>query len=324
MDSKLIELSKIAHNLVANCMGTRPGETVLIVTDTLVSSRIPMALAAQARAIGADPVIVTMTPRTKNGEDPPAAVAEAMKRAQVILAPTTASIYHTSAKHEAQKAGARGVLKVLHVEELWYDGGMSADFFEIRKKAEILAGLLRKTDTARVTTPAGTDLTMRIAGREPKGWLCGICRNPGDMSAMPGGEVSLPPIEETAQGIVLVEVAMTEVGAVRNPIRMIVEKGKVVRIEGAEEAHRLREIIRGVENATNIAELGIGLNPKAKLIGEIYESKKRLGTIHIGIGDNTWGYGGDVSSDIHLDGLMLDVTLELDGQTVIKDGQLLF
>lgn len=324
MDNKFIELSKIAHNLVANCMGTQPGETVLIVTDTLVSDRIPVALAAQARAIGADPVIVTMTPRQKNGEDPPPPVAEAMKRAQVILAPTTASIYHTSAKHEAQKAGARGVLKVLHVEDLWYNGGMSADFFEVRKKAETLAALLRKTDMIHVTTPAGTDLTMRIAGREPKGWLCGVCRNPGEVSAMPGGEVSLPPLEGTTEGIAIVQVAMTEVGAVRSHIRMVVEKGEVVQIEGQEEAYRLREIIKGVKNATNIAELGIGLNPKARLIGEIYESKKRLGTIHIGIGDNAWGYGGNVRSDIHLDGLMLDVTLEFDGRTVIKDGELLF
>ena len=57
----------------------------------------------------------------------------------------------------------------------------------------------------RVTSPAGTDLRATCEGRAPMAWLTGICRNPGEVSALPGGEVSLPPVEGTSEGIVVWE-----------------------------------------------------------------------------------------------------------------------
>ena len=74
---------------------------------------------------------------------------------------------------------------------------MTADFLAIRERAERLAALWRPRDEVRITSPAGTDLRATVTGREPMAWLTGICRNPGEVSALPGGEVSLPPLEGT-------------------------------------------------------------------------------------------------------------------------------
>jgi leucyl aminopeptidase (aminopeptidase T) len=65
---------------------------------------------------------------------------------------------------------------------------------------------------------------------------------------------------------------------------------------------RAGQYIAGVE-CRNIAELGIGLNPKSRLTGGITEVKKRLGTAHMALGDSAAGYGGKVTSDVHLDGM---------------------
>ncbi len=63
------------------------------------------------------------------------------------------------------------------------------------------------------------------------------------------------------------------------------------------------ELIDGVSAATNIGELGIGLNPVARITDDITETKKRIGTAHLALGDSAGGYGGIVISTIHLDGM---------------------
>jgi leucyl aminopeptidase (aminopeptidase T) len=198
---------------------------------------------------------------------------------------------------------------------------MTADFTQIREVAERLAQRLRGARSVRVISPAGTDITASIEGREPKGWLTGICRNRGEVSAYPGGEVSLPPVEGTATGKVVVERVMTDVGRIATPITLVVERGEVVGIEGGPEADALRSHIEGVKNATNIGEIGIGLNPAARLNDDITESKKRLGTAHVAMGDSAGEYGGNVISDVHLDGMVLDAQIEVDGEVVVDRGQ---
>jgi leucyl aminopeptidase (aminopeptidase T) len=199
---------------------------------------------------------------------------------------------------------------------------MTADFTAIRPTAERLAERLRAADSIRVTSPAGTDVTVRIGGREPRGWYSGIVRNPGEVSAFPGGEVSFPPLEGTAQGTIVFERVMTDLGALEQPITVSVEDGHAVAFDGGTSAERLRALVRDVPGATNIAELGIGLNDAARLGDDITESKKKLGTAHFALGDNAGGYGGVVECPLHVDGMLLDVTVSLDGDDVVRAGAL--
>ncbi|KKM12395.1 hypothetical protein SY88_04450 [Clostridiales bacterium PH28_bin88] len=74
--------------------------------------------------------------------------------------------------------------------------------------------------------------------------------------------------------------------------------------------------------AANLAEMGIGTNERAIVTGNILEDEKVMGTVHVAFGDNK-GLGGTVEAGIHLDGLILRPTLEIDGQVVIKEGKLL-
>ena len=80
-----------------------------------------------------------------------------------------------------------------------------------------------------------------------------------------------------------------------------------MRFEGGVEARALEQHIAGVTNATNIAELGIGHQSDVAPHGDITEVKKRLGTAHMALGDSAAGYGGLVSSEVHLDGMIMDV-----------------
>jgi leucyl aminopeptidase (aminopeptidase T) len=246
-----------------------------------------------------------------------------MAVADVCLCVASRSIYHTGATGRARLAGTRGCFNAPAGLDAWTDGAMTADMTAIRAVAERLAGRLRGATWVHVTSPAGTDVTVSTAGREPRGWYTGIVRRPGEVSAFPGGEVSFPPVEGTANGVIVFEHVVTDLGLLGAPIRITVHDGLAVAIEGGDDAGRLRALIDGVPGATNVAELGIGLNPAARIGADITETKKREGTAHMALGDNAGGYGGVVECDLHLDGMLFGVTVEIDGDAVVRDGEVL-
>ena len=208
-----------------------------------------------------------------------------MAAADVVLCAASTSLYHTTAKAAAQRAGARGDFNAPYRGDAWRAGAMTADFLAIRERAERLAALWRRSREIRITSPAGTDLRATVGGREPMAWLTGICRNPGEVSALPGGEVSLPPLEGTSEGVVVWERVASDLGALDGPVTITVRAGRAVGIVGGASAERLRAIVASVVDADNIGEIGIGLNPAARIGDEITEAKKAFGTVHIALGD---------------------------------------
>ena len=70
----------------------------------------------------------------------------------------------------------------------------------------------------------------------------------------------------------------------------------------------------------NLAELGIGTNPKAASVESTLEAEKIKGTVHIAIGDNSH-IGSSVEADLHEDFVVWAPDLFLDGELVIRSGE---
>jgi leucyl aminopeptidase (aminopeptidase T) len=314
-------VASTARRVVVDYLAIQPGERFAIIVDTRTDDEIPMELARAALDLGADPVVVTIAPRARSGAEPPATAAAAMAAADVVLCAASTSLYHTAAKAAAQRAGVRGDFNAPFRADAWANGAMTADLAEIRRRAERLAALWRGTCDVRVTSPAGTDLRATVTGREPVAWLTGICRNPGEVSALPGGEVSLPPVEGTADGVIVWELVASDLRTLDEPVRIEVRAGRATAIDGGRSADQLREIVASVRDADNIGEIGIGLNPSARIGDDITEAKKAFGTVHIALGDSANEYGGLVESDVHLDGLVIAPTVEFDGRPIVVDGR---
>jgi leucyl aminopeptidase (aminopeptidase T) len=319
----MVSVDDVARRVVGDYLGVASGEAFLLVTDQTVPGVLADALLAAADDLGVDPVHTLIRTRRTSGQEPPAAVAAAMEAADVCLCIASRSIYHTEAAGRARLAGTRGCFNAPAVLSAWTEGAMTADYLAIRAVAERLAGRLRGAQWVRVTSPAGTDATVSVEGREPRGWLTGIVRKPGEVSAFPGGEVSFPPVEGRSTGVIVFERCVTDLGGIAEPIRITLEDGLAKTIEGGDDAGRLRALIAGVAGATNIGELGIGLNPAARVSDDITETKKRAGTAHLALGDSAGGYGGTVESAVHLDGMCFDVTIAIDGDVVVRDGEVL-
>jgi leucyl aminopeptidase (aminopeptidase T) len=74
-------------------------------------------------------------------------------------------------------------------------------------------------------------------------------------------------------------------------------------------------------DGTNVAELGIGTNEKAQLTGNLLEDEKILGTCHVAFGASA-AIGGTVQVAVHLDCVVLEPDLSVDGQPLVRGGRL--
>jgi aminopeptidase len=313
-----IELLNAAHVAVRDCMGVKKDEKVLVVTDEPLRT-IGYALWTAAKELGAEVLLMEILPRKTNGEEPPREVAELMKMVDVVLCPTAKSLTHTDARRNACAQGAR-IATLPGVTEEIMIRCMNADYNKIAERTFKLCAMMEKTDTIRVTAPAGTDITMPIKGRKAHA-SSGIFREKGLSGNLPTGEAYLAPLEGCSNGTVVVDGSMASVGMVRTPIRIVVKDGYATEITGGEEAKKLVALLEPHgKDARTVAEFGIGTNDKAILTGIILEDEKVMGTIHIAFGDNK-SMGGSVRVASHLDGLIKNPTVWFDSECIMKDGK---
>ncbi|MCS7235905.1 MAG: aminopeptidase [Armatimonadota bacterium] len=318
------KMAVTARRVFEQVLGVRPGERVVIVTDFERPRTITELLAATGTLFGCDVVVVAMNAREMGGEEPPPAVAAAMRAADAVVVQTSHSMTHTNAEREALRAGAR-VCNIREVdEEMMVRGGMTADYEVVDRVTRRAVELLTAARTARVTTPEGTDLRMDLTGRPAFG-LSGFAREPGQFSGLPDGEAAIAPVEGTTEGVLVAPYLVEKIGPVREPFRLEVEGGRIVRVDGGTEAQALREILeRKDPGARNFAaELALGTNPACRVIPKSREVKKRLGQAHVALGDNV-SLAGAVESAVHLDVVLLRPTVTLDGEVVLDGGDPVF
>lgn len=318
-----LALARGARTLVETCAGVSPGERLLVVTDVGRPFSVSEAVALAGEHAGAVVTTIIMQP-VVTGQEPPEAVQGAMLAADVILAPVSGSLFHTTAARLAVEAGARLISVTEATEALFIDGGCLADFDAVAPTAEAVRTLLSNASDVRVTASGGSDLTMSLAGREGMK-VTGLAREPGVRTAWPDIEAFIAPVEGTAEGTIVVDASASNLGLVRTPIRMEVGGGRVVAIAGGGQARDVERSLRatGHEGSYVIAELGLGLNPMGLVRGHIVEDEGVYGTGHVALGNNLNFIGGTNWAPIHFDYVFLEPTLTLDGRTVMSAGRLI-
>ena len=301
---------------IKDCMAVRSDETVLILTD---DNRIEIGnkLYEVAKKFAKEAVLMVMKPRSVSGEEPPDVVAKAMENFDVIICPTTTSITHTNAKINAVKKGARLASMPGITEDMFEEGGITADYDEVERLTLEFTKLLTNAKIAKIVKQ-GHVLEMSLEGR--KGVPSpGVYRNPGEAGNLPSGEAYIAPLEDAVNGTMIIDGSMVGIGKLKSPLYIEVKDGKLVKLEG-EDAYKAQVLFENPNNST-VAELGIGTNPAARLTGVILEDEKIYGTVHVAFGTNT-SFGGINKADCHLDGVIMNPTLYLDDKLVLEDGKI--
>jgi leucyl aminopeptidase (aminopeptidase T) len=317
----IVELMKGYKLCVETCMGVKPGEHIVIITD-LDNMANAKALAIASQMADANAIILCQTSLKKFTLEPPEMIVECMKKADVILVSLpffySALFFHTNARKEAVKNGARFAIVQVTPENADIT---REEIIKTKYLSEKIAALLNETKEVRVKTNNGTNLTMTVQGRKSVP-ISSLLDQPGASGTIPDfAEAAIAPIEGSAEGVVVIDGSISGIGSVQEPIVWKIRKGRLIEIKGKEEAQKLKDLLKKTDsNSTNIAELGIGTVARGKVTGDP-DDKRILGTGHIAIGDNRFG-GGNIASDIHLDGVFMNMTLELDGKVIMEDGML--
>ena len=311
------DLDRAVRAVVRDCLGVKDGEEVLVVCNP-ATQHLGERLREEAADAGAEGVLAVISERASHAAEPPRTVAEAMAAADVLMAPTVQSLSHTAARRRATENGARAATMPGATEGM-IARVMSADMDGLRRRGHAVAKALDGASEAHITDANGTDLRLELSGREaiPD---AGELTERGAFGNLPCGEAFISPAD--GNGTLVVDGSMAGVGLAVEPVELVVEGGHLTSARGGQGMTFMALLTEHGEDGTNIAELGVGTNEKAKLTGETLEDEKILGTIHVAFGASA-GIGGKVQVPVHLDCVVMKPTLELDGETIVRDGELL-
>jgi leucyl aminopeptidase (aminopeptidase T) len=315
------ELSRAATKIVEELGRVQSGETVVVVTDADTVD-VARSIATAARSVTDDVSILVKPAAKEHSNEPSGTVTAAMRAVDVALVATRHSITHTSAMGAILDSGTRVVTLRSITTRMMREGGITADFDRVREDSLAILDAFESASTTEVTSPAGTDVTVGLTEHAPIA-LAGPGGPNDRILGFPPGEVAIAPDERAADGTVVFDHSVDNVGMVDEPIELAFVDGFVESVDGGVEAEELRRVLdRSDENARHVAEFAVGTNPDALLSENLKEAKKRLGTVHVAVGDNASTLGGSMPSDLHLDGVVLRPTVRLDGRTVLEEGVL--
>jgi len=318
-----LEKMKGAERIVKICANVKPDEKVLVVTDTK-TFRVGELVAMAALQVSENTVLAMMTPRSGHGAEPPSHIAAAMAEADVIFMPLKFSMTHAAATQEARRRGARVLSMGDYNERMLEEGGIHADFLKIAKVVSRVTEQFTRGKIAEVTAVGGTKLKMDITGRKGSSEL-GFTHQRGGFAGPPNIEANVGPLEGSTDGTIVVDgsIPWPGLGVITDPIRITVCEGKITEIDGGEQAKILNRALSDMDDPWiyNIAELGIGLNPLSTITGSMMEDEGTYGTCHIGIGTNT-SFGGTVKAKSHIDLVIRESTIVIDGKPLQERGEL--
>ena len=130
-------------------------------------------------------------------------------------------------------------------------------------------------------------------------------------------KVFILPKEGTMNGTIVIDGSWDST-LIDEPVEFIVEDGTVVDVKGGTLAATIRQSYGEVakklkqrrESVWTVAEFGFGMNPSARLVGNVLEDEKRMGSCYFSIGDNT-GLGGTSCRDTRF-GVLAEPSVWLD------------
>jgi leucyl aminopeptidase (aminopeptidase T) len=305
------------RTVLRDCLEVQIGEEVLIVCNPITED-LASLMRIEAQGDGAEATMAVIAERDSHAAEPPAPVAAAMLSADVLLAPTIQSLSHTAARRAASEAGVR-VASLPGVTEEMLARLMDVDMMALRRRGRAVCTAMEGIE-ARITCANGSDLRLGLEGRTPI-VDAGVLKKRGAFGNLPCGEGFIAPVEGTGEGTLVVDGSIAGIGLVEEPVTLTVREGHLTDASGEQGATLMELLSAHGPDGTNVAELGIGTNEEATLTGNVLEDEKIFGSAHVAFGASA-AIGGAVQVPVHLDCVVLEPTVEVDGTLIAQTGDL--
>lgn len=312
-----------AEHLLYYCAKVNVSDKVLVIYDR-ETLKVAKFLFDCAKTVSDHVLFAEIPLMTNHGQEPPPSVAQEMLRSTLILAVTKFSMAHTQARLNSRNFGARYLSLPDYSVDLLASpcifGVNSSQLAQMGRLAEVLSfGSILK-----VTSLNGTNLDIDISGRSANN-CPGIVSGPGDLGSPPDMEVNICPVENKSNGLIIVDGSVTHdrIGLLRESVSLEINGGQITNMSGSQDIlDELRFIFKAPKSdkAYTLAELGVGFNEKANLCGQMLVDEGAADCLHFGFGANHT-VGGDNNVSFHIDFVMRNGSVVVDGKTVIEHGK---
>ena len=314
----LLELAAAARKLVGEAMPVEPGEQVVITADTSSDERVVRATAQAAYALGATPTVIWYETLPNPCLDPPPPVARALTSADVWIEFAVAYILYSNAQREAVAAGCRYFcLSGMDVGMMVRTIG-KVNYPLLEEMAGALYELSHQAQEVHITSPAGTDLVVHPDPQAPPSFTQMDAGEGGGYSQMLAGQSWFQELPDTFHGTLIFDGTLwppAELGLLRNPVSLTIDKGRIERIEGGAEAKTFQRWLDGFQDPSMylVDHSCYGFNPGVtRLTGRILEDERLFGCMQFGIGRTRFG------APSHTDGIVTSPSVWAD-QVQLED-----
>lgn len=327
-----LELAKAADVLIRELIKLKKGESVLITLDTKSDWRVAVATARAIESAGGKVAVIwhTAPPGVGKIADPylPDPLKAAIPNCDVWIEYNYEWLLYSTPWEEAMKNNRVKYLCLVGMNTSMMVRCISKVNWPVLKEFLLkVTELTQKARYMRVTTPAGTDVSFENDPKRPVTVDTGYVEEPGEHYL--GGQIGWAPIEESINGVIVFDGAFSgggeaDIGMLKEPIRMTVREGKVVKIEGGREAKIVKRWLESFndERMYNLAHICYGFHPEAELTGFILEDERVWGCTEWGLGyqgPEMKGKAGEAPS--HADGICLDSSVWLDEEQLLDRGR---
>jgi len=312
-------MEECAQIALSSCLNLMRHESLLVLCDE-PCLEIGQAFFSVGSLRAKEAVMVQITPRQLSGNEPPEQVAELISRFDVTVMPTSKSLTHTRARRNASQHGCR-IATLPGITAETFSRTMKTDWERLGVRTRKVASQLSHAQKIEIKTELGTDLVFNTGGRHAKA-DDGRLNFKGAFGNIPAGEAFLAPQEGSAEGVLVIDGSFPLAGLLSEPLICRVKKGRAAEVVG-HPCHKelLKLFIKYYDLARTIAEFGVGTLDTAVVCGHVLEDEKARGTIHIAFGDNA-SMGGTVKAPVHLDGVVRQPSVWLDGKLWMERGEM--
>ncbi len=325
------ELTKAAKCLVEDMFQLKEGETFIITADTESDRRVVDATAACAHAVGAKPMVIWLPAPLGVGKAadpmlPVEALTGALCKADAWVEFNNQWLLYSTPFEIATEKNKQ--LRYICLV------GMNTDMMvrtigRVNQAAlsEFLKAVTKATSeckTMKIQTPGGTNLSFEMEAKYPVVCDDGDASRPG--IHMLGGQISVFPKFETIKGKLVFDGSLSPpCGLLQEAVTMEVREGRIESISGGRQATEFEEWLKSFDdpNMFRLAHCSYGLNPGAKLTGDILEDERVWGCMEWGLGyvspiDAPPG----IDAKSHTDGICLNASVWLDDRLIIEKGEI--
>jgi leucyl aminopeptidase (aminopeptidase T) len=336
-------LSEKATVVISQCLGVKPDEEVLIVTDGTISERIVQAFQTSCFNAGAKTHILQYKPEryvpmrefsrfaeasTRTTPEISRTLSSAICEADAtILLTSDMTLTFAKAKGEALHKGRRIVASPYLSEEtmLRLFPSSATEVIELDRRTENICSIFEQSTEAAILSRGGAKATLELG--DYKARYHGGIVDSGSYQVLPAGQVTIVPNDNSFEGSVVIDrsIAGPEYKPLSDPIVLNIASGNVGEIKGTTEADNLERFLEELNDSAvyHVTELGVGTNPKCRFTGIAApaEDTHKWGCVSIALGCDSH-LGGKTKAKVHIDCTMRYPTLIMDDRTVVDHGKL--